>query len=169
MMLADSSESAVRSIGPTSKGQVSEIIQEIIQGKMKSGQLDESGLTLNDIKAIQRIFVEMLQAVYHPRIDYKKATATETSQMTQERSAVARTPRPIPPVSREVDTKPRKSEKSETQMTAKAVEVSAVNDVDDDVALLKDDDSPMPDVPTLPRSKSNGKSETSEQKESTND
>ncbi len=169
MMLADSAESAVRSIGPTSKQQVSEIVQDIIQGKMKSGQLDESGLTLNDIKAIRDIFVEMLQAVYHPRIDYKKATATETSQMTQERATVNRTPRSIPPITREIDAKPRKAERTETQFMAKAVETPLVKDADDDVALLTDDDSPMPDVPTLPRSKANGKPETSEQPESTND
>ena len=74
MMLADSCESAVRSIGPTSRAQVMEIVLRIVEGKMNDGQLDESDLTLNDIRAIQRILVEMLQAVYHPRIDYQKVT-----------------------------------------------------------------------------------------------
>jgi cyclic-di-AMP phosphodiesterase PgpH len=163
MMLADSSESAVRSIGPTSKAQVSEIIHNIVDDKMKSGQLDESNLTLNDIQAIKRIFVEMLQAVYHPRIDYKKATTAST---TQERSAVmaATTPRSIPPV--KVDAEPKAAIANEP-----AREMPAVTSPEEDAELLADDDTPMADVPVLPRSnenrpRANGKVDTTEQEPS---
>ncbi|MCE2490902.1 MAG: HD domain-containing protein, partial [Anaerolineae bacterium] len=75
MMLADSCESAVRSIGPTSRDQVTEITMRIVEGKMNEGQLDDSGLTLKDIRTIQGTLVEMLQAVYHPRIDYQRVGA----------------------------------------------------------------------------------------------
>ena len=75
MMLADSCESAVRSIGPTSREQVTEIVLRIVEDKMNEGQLDDSGLTLNDIRTIQHSLAEMLQAVYHPRIDYQKVSA----------------------------------------------------------------------------------------------
>ena len=75
MMLADSCESAVRSIVPTSRAQVMEIVLRIVEDKMNDGQLDNSSLTLNDIRAIQRTLVAMLQAVYHPRIDYQKVSA----------------------------------------------------------------------------------------------
>ena len=62
----------MRSIGPTSREQVTEIVMRIVEGKMNEGQLDDSGLTLKDIRTIQATLVEMLQAVYHPRIDYQR-------------------------------------------------------------------------------------------------
>ena len=70
LMLADSSEAAVRSRKPTKKQDIADTIQQIFETKMRTGQLDESGLTLNDIKLIRKIFVDMLQAVFHPRISY---------------------------------------------------------------------------------------------------
>jgi putative nucleotidyltransferase with HDIG domain len=154
MMLADSCESAIRSIGPTSKQQVQEIVQDIVDGKMRSGQLDESGLTLNDIKAIQRVFVEMLQAVYHPRIDYKKVTAA--SQPTQERTAtVSRIRAAVPAGYRTTETLtlyPAKTGKTTETLQTKRVESPPLTQpaVEEDSDLL-DDDSPILDVPALPR------------------
>ncbi len=158
MMIADSCELAVRSIGPTSKQHVTEIVQDIVSGKMDGGQLDELGLTLNDLNAIQHIMIEMLQAVYHPRIDYKKATTT------QQRDAVP-TPRTRTP--------PVVTKEASNEMPAVVAEISPVkreetppvNVEDDDLALLSDDDTPMSDVPALPRSgeaRANGKKQTGE-------
>src|SRR5690606_36530963 len=153
MMVADSCESAVRAIGPTSKQQVSEIVQDIIEDKMRTGQFDESGLTLNDIKAIQRVLVEMLQAVYHPRIDYKKVTAA--SVPTQERTVVtgrARTTQTI--------TAPRVEPCSANEMLTRGADATTTGQVEavepvveeNDLDLLDDDDTPVQDVPALPRS-----------------
>ena len=163
MMMADSCESAVRSIGPTSKQQVLEIVHDIIDTKMRTGQLDDSPLTIHDIKAIQRIFVEMLQAVYHPRIDYKKATVAAP---TQERPAVkARTTQTLPMVKPEVKRTNENITKSVPRIDlvdkAETAVLPAVDSLD---PLEDDDDKPMQDVPTLPRmndtkssnSKSNG-------------
>ncbi len=86
MMLADSCESAVRSIGPASRAQVMEIVLRIVEGKTGDGQLDDSGLTLGDIQAIRRTLVEMLQSVYHPRIDYHRVSAAAPA-MTQPETA----------------------------------------------------------------------------------
>ncbi|MBZ0300154.1 MAG: HDIG domain-containing protein [Anaerolineae bacterium] len=177
MMLADSCESAVRSIGPTSKQQVSEIVHDIVDGKIRTGQLDDSGLTLNDIKAIQRIFVEMLQAVYHPRIDYKKATA-EASMPTQERSAATPRVRPATQTTTtakvdsggtSVDKPARRTDTTPMKRVETVSRVTSENDLD----LLDDDDTPVQDVPSLPRSgemklpksRSNGTEQRSEQKE----
>lgn len=156
MMIADSCESATRSIGPTSKQQVSEIVHDIIDSKMRTGQLDESGLTLNDLKAIQRIFVEMLQAVYHPRIDYKKVTSTSLVMPTVERPAVVprvRTTQVSGSSKAEpTSTAPEKPARRTTDtIQAKRVEPVSRPPEDDDLILLDDDDTPMPDVPALPR------------------
>lgn len=70
VMLADSSESTVRARKPASRDEIAEIVQEIIDARMAEGQLDECDLTLRDVRAIHRVFVEVLQGVFHPRINY---------------------------------------------------------------------------------------------------
>ncbi len=151
MMLADSCESAVRAIGPTSKQQVSEIVHEIIDTRMRTGQLDESGLTLKDIKAIQRIFVEMLQAVYHPRIDYKRVTAGAAP--TQERTVVLPKARITQTTARAEagnDTVVKPIRRTDTA-PVKRVEPAPVEEEEKELDLMDDDDSPLQDVPVLPR------------------
>jgi cyclic-di-AMP phosphodiesterase PgpH len=153
MMVADSCESAVRAIGPTSKQQVSEIVHDIVEDKMRTGQFDESGMTLNDIKAIQRVFVEMLQAVYHPRIDYKKVTAA--SMPTQERTAVAPRARTTQTTTApRVEPGPANEKLIRGTDATNTGQVEAVEPVieEKDLDLLDDDDTPVQDVPALPRS-----------------
>lgn len=71
MMLADGCESATRSRNPSSKADVEEMVNTIFELRLSEGQLDNSQLTLNDLKTIRAIFIETLQAMYHPRIAYK--------------------------------------------------------------------------------------------------
>ena len=73
LMLADSCESAVRASAPDNKQEISKIVHSIVSGKRDQGQLDDSGLTLNDLHLIQRTFVEILQGVFHPRVNYQQA------------------------------------------------------------------------------------------------
>lgn len=70
MMLADSCESTVRARKPSNKAEIVDIVDSIIENRMRDGQLDESDLTLKDINITRGIFIEMLQAVFHPRINY---------------------------------------------------------------------------------------------------
>lgn len=78
VMLADSSESTVRARKPSSRGEIAGIVQEIIDARMVEGQLDECELTLRDLRAIHRVFVEVLQGVFHPRINYPAANGHVT-------------------------------------------------------------------------------------------
>ncbi len=70
MMLADSCESTVRARKPSNKAEIVDIVDSIIENRMRDGQLDECDLTLKDISTTRDIFIEMLQAVFHPRINY---------------------------------------------------------------------------------------------------
>ncbi len=151
MMLADGCEAAVRSRGPSSKQEISEIVQQIIDRRVEAGELDDSGLTLEDIKTIRQVFVEMLQAVFHPRINYppdlRQKRPSEPTPRTPTRAVsradAARAPREKPA---QVAAPPRGSQPVET------------------LADELDDNSPLPDVPALPRaSKSNGKADTREE------
>lgn len=71
VMLADGCESATRSRNPSAKADIEEMVNTIFELRLSEGQLDNSGLTLNDLKMIRNIFIETLQAMYHPRIAYK--------------------------------------------------------------------------------------------------
>jgi len=87
LMLADSVEATVRAkaqngkLAPARNGQnghgnastlqtLDELVNSIIDERLRSGQLDESPLTLQDIARIRQAFVATLQGIYHPRVDY---------------------------------------------------------------------------------------------------
>lgn len=83
MMLADTSESVIRSRRSRDKQEIADTVSEIIRLRLSSGQLDESGLTVNDLRVIQEVFVSSLQGIFHPRIPYPAAP-----RLTQEMPAV---------------------------------------------------------------------------------
>jgi len=70
LMLADGSEARVRSAEPESVEEIERIIADTIKTKLDDGQLDESDLTLRDLKEIQAAFVSVLKGVFHPRVKY---------------------------------------------------------------------------------------------------
>jgi hypothetical protein len=96
MMLADGCESATRARRPSSKAEVEEVVNTIFELRLGEGQLDNSGLTLNDLRVIRQIFIETLQAIYHPRIAYKMRARREekAGQITQGIVKNLETPKP---------------------------------------------------------------------------
>ena len=70
LMLVDSIEAASRTIDPPEQAKFEEMIQRIVFTKLKSGQLDESGLTLEDLRVLVVRMSETLVNVYHSRIRY---------------------------------------------------------------------------------------------------
>jgi hypothetical protein len=70
IMLADSAEAAVRSLESPTAPKIRSIVQRIIEARMNDGELDESGLTLNDIAAVREKFIQLLTGVFHMRIPY---------------------------------------------------------------------------------------------------
>lgn len=100
IMLADSVEAAVRAAAQSGKldfaeepghsglngangatparqgrqnSKLQQLVQQVIDDRVKSGQLDECDLTLRDIDRIKATFVQVLDGIYHPRIDYPPA------------------------------------------------------------------------------------------------
>jgi putative nucleotidyltransferase with HDIG domain len=70
LMLADGCESSVRARRPQSKEDIRETIDFIFEERLRDGQLDDSGLTLNDLRLLRDTFLTALQGVFHPRIAY---------------------------------------------------------------------------------------------------
>jgi hypothetical protein len=89
LMLADSVEATVRAKSQNGKligarsghangngnghntmQTLDELVNSIVDDRVRSGQLDESPLTLHDIARIKQAFITTLQGIYHPRVDY---------------------------------------------------------------------------------------------------
>ncbi len=70
LMLVDSIEAASRTIFPPEQKKFEEMIQRVVFMKLSSGQLDESGLTLEDLRIITSRMATTLVNLYHGRIKY---------------------------------------------------------------------------------------------------
>jgi hypothetical protein len=69
-MLADGCESSVRARRPQSKQDIQETVDFIFESRLQSRQLDDSGLTLSDLRLLRDAFLTALQGMFHPRIAY---------------------------------------------------------------------------------------------------
>jgi putative nucleotidyltransferase with HDIG domain len=76
-MLADSTEAAVRSSPDHSAERIDAIVEEIFAERLTEGQLDESDITLKNLRALAQSFKDTLRAVYHPRVEYPAPTEAE--------------------------------------------------------------------------------------------
>lgn len=70
LMIADSVEAATRSLTSPSEEDIIELMNKIIDSKIKSGQLNEAPLTFKDITTIREVLAKQLLSIYHGRIKY---------------------------------------------------------------------------------------------------
>ena len=68
VMLADSVEAAIRSMRVS--GDKLETVKKLINDKVADGQLEDSGISLSDLKAISEVFAKVLNGIYHNRVEY---------------------------------------------------------------------------------------------------
>lgn len=136
LMLADSCESAVRARQPKNKKETEDTVRSVIEGKRQSGQLDESNLTLNNLNTITRVFIEMLQAIYHPRVDYDKAVEKAREKAVNNNVTNKQTSKQATD----------KASKSEPKLPTVVTTMDVANVIDSD-----DDDAPLAEVPRLRR------------------
>jgi putative nucleotidyltransferase with HDIG domain len=76
-MLADSCEATVRASPDHSPERIDAIVDEVFTERLSEGQLDESDLTLRNVRALAESFKQTLRAIYHPRIEYPAPTEAE--------------------------------------------------------------------------------------------
>jgi putative nucleotidyltransferase with HDIG domain len=70
LMLADSIEAISRSMKNKNTEQLSKMIQKTIEDKMFDDQLNDSGLTINDLKELAEGFLQGLEGSSHSRVQY---------------------------------------------------------------------------------------------------
>lgn len=70
--LADSVESASRSLQKPTPKKIDELIDDIFKERLNDGQLDDAALTLADLATIKNSFNTTLRSMMHTRIEYPK-------------------------------------------------------------------------------------------------
>lgn len=78
VMLADGCESAVRSITDPDATKIENMVNTIINSRLRDGQLDESPITFADIKKIKEAFLNILILQNHKRIKYPRQQEAES-------------------------------------------------------------------------------------------
>ena len=70
LMLVDAIEAASRTVQPPQRDKFEEMIRRVVFHKLQTGQLDESGLTLVDLRIMTDRMASALVNMYHGRIKY---------------------------------------------------------------------------------------------------
>jgi len=84
LMIADAVESAVRAAKNPSNEEIDAIINKIIKERLNDGQLEDSPLTLKDLKTIADTFSRMLRGMHHKRIKYHNDLVHELDKNSQQ-------------------------------------------------------------------------------------
>lgn len=78
--LADAVEAASRSLVKPTPGHIEELVNDITHRKWIDSQLDDSELTLTELKTVKRSFVFTLMNMLHSRIPYPKSGENSAAQ-----------------------------------------------------------------------------------------
>lgn len=139
LMLVDSIEAASRTIDPPEREKFEEMVQRILFVKLRQGQLDESGLTLQDLRKISIRVVDSLCSMYHSRIKYPWQEKREKDQAAL----------PLPGAATEEDVARAREEANEK---AEAQQEAAAEDDDEHDETITEapeapEDTPEPEAP----------------------
>lgn len=99
LMLIDSIEAGARTVDPPTREKFLEMVQRVIFVKMHQGQLDESGLSIADIRTLAVHITDALVNAYHKRIRYPWQDAHDRGEapLPVPAGADGRSPLPPPP------------------------------------------------------------------------
>lgn len=96
LMLVDSIEAASRTIDPPERAKFEQMIQRIVFTKLKAGQLDESGLTMEDLRTLVTRMADALVNMYHSRIKYPWQKGESSGHVPTEKLLGTSVPPPAP-------------------------------------------------------------------------
>ncbi len=87
VMLADAIEAASRALKEPSPSRIKGIVEQLIDERFKSGELDESPLTLQDLSKIAEAFQKILIGIFHARIEYPVSKEKEKSSSKRDETS----------------------------------------------------------------------------------
>ncbi len=88
VMLADGCEAYVRSQNPETDAELRSMIKDMVDRRVGAGQLNNTELTMKDLKVIIDSYTATLRGSYHTRVDYPEDDETKESNPETESSDV---------------------------------------------------------------------------------
>ncbi len=83
VIIADSCEAAVRAMDHPTGEKIEQFVHNLIEERISDGQLDDSGLTLKEIRKVEKSLISGLSSTFHSRIKYPKMKS-EAEKMKEE-------------------------------------------------------------------------------------
>ena len=77
IMIADSSEAAVRSLRDRSPANVESLVRNLINERLDMEQFDDCNITMRELTLIKNTIVNQLTGVYHSRVEYPKLSISK--------------------------------------------------------------------------------------------
>ncbi len=77
LMLADGVEGASRALAEPTPSRIRGLVQRIIDERVRDGQLDDCGITLQELARVRESFIPVLTAIFHVRAPYPEAPKRE--------------------------------------------------------------------------------------------
>lgn len=95
LSVCDAVEAASRTL--KSADQIEELVRQIVLAKLRSGVLDNSGLSIRDLRLLTESAIEFLRGSLHARVEYpwQKKQAREATDETTERQPPLQVPVPL--------------------------------------------------------------------------
>ena len=85
VMLADGVEARSRAERPDTEEAIHTMVKDVVNNRLNAGQLDDTTLTMQDLRKVIDSFVTTLRGIYHPRIQYPDSGKDETTRPTPEK------------------------------------------------------------------------------------
>jgi putative nucleotidyltransferase with HDIG domain len=83
VMLADVVEASARSLKDPTPDDIKKAIDQAVESRIEENQLDDSELTLKDIRKIREAFARVLSGMVHQRIEYPKSEEIDNAEDAQ--------------------------------------------------------------------------------------
>lgn len=84
LMLADAAESASRSLGDVAPGRIENLVRQLVTARLEDGQLNDSGLTLGEIRRVETSMVTSILASRHNRVKYPATAKADDAKEPKE-------------------------------------------------------------------------------------
>jgi putative nucleotidyltransferase with HDIG domain len=93
LAICDAVEAASRTLKKPDAASIDSLVQRIVYGKLHLGQLDESGLSMSDLRQISDSLRETIRHANHGRIEYPWQKAQQDASASKEAADVSTNPR----------------------------------------------------------------------------
>jgi putative nucleotidyltransferase with HDIG domain len=91
LSICDAVEAAARTLKQPDAAKIDNLVQRIVYGKLHVGQLDESGLSMGDLRRITESLRETIRHANHSRIEYPWQKAQQDASATSDREKLTQT------------------------------------------------------------------------------